>query len=178
MAQVKIILTEDVYNLGNAGDLVSVKPGYARNFLLPTGKAEIATEARVNELEHQRRVIAERVAKQLKDLNQTRLALQKLELSTEAQVGEEGKLFGSVTAANIAQLIADQGFEIDRRKIELSEPIKTAGTHEVPIKLHREVIANVKVQVLAVGGAPTEDEADAAADDRDETPVRDEDDEE
>ena len=86
-------------------------------------------------------------------------------------MGEEGKLFGSVTAANIAALIAEQGFEIDRRKIELSEPIKTAGTHEVPIKLHREVIANVKVQVLAIGAPPADD--DDVVDDRDEAPARD-----
>ena len=149
MAQVKIILREDVNKLGNAGDVVSVKPGYARNYLLPTGKASIATEARVQELEHQKRVIAEKVAKELKDLNAAKDRLEQLALEVEAQVGEEGKLFGSVTAANVAELLAEKGFEIDRRKIELGEPIKEAGQHQVPIKLHREVVANVKLEVRA-----------------------------
>jgi large subunit ribosomal protein L9 len=149
MGQVKLILREDVPKLGHAGEVVSVKPGYARNFLLPHGKAALASEAKVNELEHHKRLIAEKVARDLKDLNAARDRLEQLQLEVEAQAGEEGRLFGSVTAIQIAELIGEKGIEIDRRKIDLAEPIKEVGDHSVPIRLHREVIANVKLKVTA-----------------------------
>jgi len=149
MAGVKIILREDLPKLGDAGDVVSVKPGYARNFLIPTGKASIATEARVNELAHQKRVIAEKVAKELKALFAEKDRIEQVKLVVEAQVGEEGKLFGSVTAVQIAELLAAKGIEVDRRKIDLPEPIKQAGDHQVPLRLHREVIAMLTVRVTA-----------------------------
>jgi len=149
MAGVKIILREDVPKLGDAGAVVSVKPGYARNFLIPSGKASIATAARVRELEHQKRVIAEKVAKELKVLSAEKDRLEQVKLTVEAQVGEEGKLFGSVTAMQIAELLAAKGIEVDRRKIDLPEPIKQAGDHKVPLRLHRDVIATLKVRVKA-----------------------------
>ena len=149
MGQVKLILREDVPKLGHAGEVVSVKPGYARNFLLPQGKAALASEAKVNELAHHKRLIAEKVARDLKDLNAARDRLEQLQLEVEAQAGEEGRLFGSVTAIQIAELIGEKGIEIDRRKIDLAEPIKEVGDHSVPIRLHREVIANVKLKVTA-----------------------------
>ena len=149
MGQVKLILREDVPKLGHAGDIVNVKPGYARNFLLPQGKAALASKANVKELEHQKRLITEKVARELKDLNAARDRLEQLELEVAAQAGEEGKLFGSVTAIQIAELIGQKGIEIDRRKIDLAEPIKEIGEHSVPIRLHREVIANVKLKVTA-----------------------------
>ena len=149
MGQVKLILREDVPKLGHAGEVVSVKPGYARNFLLPQGKAALASEAKVNELEHHKRLIAEKVARDLKDLNAARDRLEQLQLEVEAQAGEEGRLFGSVTAIQIAELIGEKGIEIDRRKIDLAEPIKEIGDHSVPIRLHREIIANVKLKVTA-----------------------------
>ncbi len=149
MAQVKLILSEDVQNLGAAGDLVSVKPGYARNFLIPQGKALPATEARVKELEHHRRAIAEKVAKELKDLKAAKARLEQLELEVGAQAGEEGRLFGSVTAMQIAELLEQKGTKIDRRKIELAEPIKELGEHTVPLRLHREVVAKLKLKVVA-----------------------------
>jgi large subunit ribosomal protein L9 len=149
MGQVKLILREDVPKLGHAGEVVSVKPGYARNFLLPQGKAALASEAKVNELEHHKRLITEKVARDLKDLNAARDRLEQLQLEVEAQAGEEGRLFGSVTAIQIAELIAEKGFEIDRRKIELAEPIKEVGEHIVPVRLHREVIARVSLKVTA-----------------------------
>jgi large subunit ribosomal protein L9 len=145
----KIILREDVHGLGHAGSVVSVRPGYARNFLLPRGKAVLATEAGVKELEHHRRVIAEKVARELKGHQATKSRLEALRLSVAVQVGEEGKLFGSVTPREIAELIAAQGIEIDRRAIQLAEPIKEAGAHSVPVRLHREVIAQVKLEVTA-----------------------------
>ena len=149
MGQVKLTLREDVPKLGHAGEVVSVKPGYARNFLLPQGKAALASEAKVKELEHHKRLIAEKVARDLKDLNAARDRLEQLQLEVEAKAGEEGRLFGSVTAIQIAELIGEKGIEIDRRKVDLAEPIKEVGDHSVPIRLHREVIANVKLKVTA-----------------------------
>jgi large subunit ribosomal protein L9 len=149
MGQVKLILREDVPKLGHAGEVVSVKPGYARNFLLPQGKAALASEAKVKELDHHKRLITEKVARELKDLSAARDRLEQLELEVEAQAGEEGKLFGSVTAIQIAELIGEKGIEIDRRKIDLAEPIKEVGEHIVPIRLHREVIARVSLKVTA-----------------------------
>jgi len=149
MGQVKLILREDVPKLGNAGEVVSVKPGYARNFLLPQGKAALASEAKVKELEHHKRLIADKVARDLKDLNAARDRLEQLELEVEAKAGEEGRLFGSVTAIQIAELIGEKGIEVDRRKIDLGEPIKEVGEHSIPVRLHREVIANVRLKVTA-----------------------------
>lgn len=149
MSQVTLILREDVPKLGHAGDIVNVKPGYARNFLLSQGKASLASKANVKELEHQKRLIAEKVARELKDLNAAKDRLEQLQLEVAAQAGEEGKLFGSVTAMQIAELLGAKGIDIDRRKIDLAEPIKEVGDHSVPIRLHREIIANVKLKVTA-----------------------------
>lgn len=147
---VEVILRDDIARLGHAGDLVRVKPGYARNFLIPQGKAIFATAAKVKELEHHRRIIAENMAKQLKDLNAAKDRMEQLRLEVEAQAGEEGKLFGSVTSIQIAELAAQKGVEIDRRKIDLKEPIKQLGDHEIPVKLHRNVIAILKLKVTAI----------------------------
>jgi large subunit ribosomal protein L9 len=149
MALVQVILSEDVHNLGDAGDVVNVKPGYARNFLIPQGKALPATAARVHEVEHKRRVIAEKRAKELKDLESVKLRLEGIALEIAAQVGEEGKLFGSVTAANLAELLAEKGVEVDRRKIVLAEPIKSVGEHAVSVRLRNDVVASLKVKVTA-----------------------------
>ena len=148
MSQVKLILRDSVPGLGEAGDVVTAKPGYARNFLLPQGKAVVASEARVKEVEHQKAVIAEKVAKELKDLKATRSALGQVKLEVAAQAGEEGKLFGSVTSMQIAELLKEKGYDIDRRKIEM-EPIKDVGEHKIQIKLHRELVADVTVEVTA-----------------------------
>jgi large subunit ribosomal protein L9 len=149
MGTVQVILSEDVHSLGDAGDLVVVKPGFARNFLIPQGKALIATAERVNEVEHKKRVINERLAKEMKDLTAVKAKLEEIELQIEAQAGEEGKLFGSVTAQNLADLLAEKGMEVDRRKIQLSEAIKTLGEHTVGIRLRSDVIAEFKVTVTA-----------------------------
>jgi large subunit ribosomal protein L9 len=138
-----------VLKLGDAGDLVSVKPGFARNYLLPQGKATLATAARVHEIEHQKRVIAERLAKELGDLKAVQAKLQGIELEFTAQAGEEGKLFGSVTVANLAERLAEKGLDVDRRKIVLDEPIKMVGTHTVAIRLRSDVIAEFTVTVKA-----------------------------
>jgi large subunit ribosomal protein L9 len=149
VAQVKLILTEDVPSLGEAGDVVNVKPGFARNFLLPQGKAVPATDAKVKEIEHHKRVIAERVSRERKQLEGERERLERVELEIAANAGEEGKLFGSVTSAQVAELLEARGFSIDRRKIQLDEPIKELGDHVVAVRLHRDVVARVRIKVSA-----------------------------
>jgi len=149
MRQVKVILREAVPSLGAAGDLVGVKVGYARNYLLPQGKALLATESKVRQLEHHKRVVSERAARDLKDLEALRDQLQSLALEVTARVGEEGKLFGSITTANIAELLAEKGFPIDRRKIDLAEPLKAAGDHVVPIRLASGISAEVPLKISA-----------------------------
>jgi large subunit ribosomal protein L9 len=159
MALVKVILSEDVLNLGEAGDLVSVKPGYARNFLLSQGKADLATEANVKQLEHQKRVVAEKVAKDLKDLRVIADRVRDTVIEVTANAGEDGKLFGSVTTAQIAQLLQEKGIQVDRRKIGLSEPIRQVGEHPVDVRLHRELVVEIKVVVTGSGVPVVEEEA-------------------
>ena len=149
MAQVKVILREDVPRLGDAGEVVSVRPGFARNFLLPQGKAILATESSMKALDHHQRVISEKVSREKKTLEGEKGRIEALALEIAVQVGEEGKLFGSVTAAQIAELLEAQGVSVDRRKIELAEPIKEVGEHRVPLRLHREVVASLRLNVRA-----------------------------
>lgn len=151
MALVQVILSEDVHNLGDAGDVVKVKPGFARNFLIPQGKALPATAARVHEVEHKRRVIADKRSKELKDLESVKIRLEAISLEIAAQVGEEGKLFGSVTSQNLADLLREKGVEVERRKIVLAEPIKTVGEHTITVRLRNDVVASIKVTVTAAG---------------------------
>lgn len=149
MALVKVILREDIARLGDAGEVVSVRPGFARNFLLPQGKAILATESSMKALDHHQRVIGEKVAREKKTLEGEKSRIEALSLEIAVQVGEEGKLFGSVTAAQIAELLAAQGVSVDRRKIELADPIKEVGEHRVPLRLHREVVAQLRLNVRA-----------------------------
>ena len=161
MRSVKLILREDVSNLGDAGDLVSVKVGYARNFLLAQGKAILATESKIKELEHNKRVVEAMLVKELKDLEALRDRLQSLALEVVAKAGDEGKLFGSVTTAQVAQLLSEKGFEIDRRKIALAEPIKQVGDHVVPVRIRRELVAEVKLKVTPEEAPVAESEPSA-----------------
>lgn len=149
MRSVQVILSEDVPNLGDAGELVSVKPGFARNYLLPLGKAVAATEASKKQLEHQKRVIAEKVARERKLLEAEKARFEGQVVEIAAQAGEEGRLFGSVTAAMIADKLAERGLGVDRRRIALAEPIKELGEHAVVLKLHREIQATITVKVTA-----------------------------
>jgi len=151
MALVKLILREDVPSLGHAGDVVSVKPGFARNYLVPQGKAIRATEGRLAEIAHHKRQIEDQVARDRKVQESARDRIQGTVLEVEAQAGEEGRLFGSVTASQIAGLLAEKGIQVDRRRIELRAPIKEVGEHVVPIRLHRDVTAQVKVVVRPAG---------------------------
>lgn len=151
---IHVILTEDVHNLGIAGQVVRVRDGYARNYLMPRGIALLATEGRVREIEHKKRVIDDRQKKEVAGHQEVAARLSKVNLEFKVHAGDEGKLFGSVTSIDIhAQLVA-QGFEVDRRKVVLPDPIKQLGTYEVPVRLHREVIPSIKVQVIAAEGPP------------------------
>ena len=149
MRNVQVILREDVQSLGQAGELVAVKPGFAFNYLIPQGKAIAATEASKRELEHQRRVITEKVRRELELLDGERKKIDGVVVEISAQAGDEGKLFGSVTVVQIAEKLAEQGLDIDRRRIDLGEPIKSLGEHDVVVKLHRQVTATIKVKVVA-----------------------------
>lgn len=161
----EIILTEDVHKLGHAGDVVRVKDGYARNYLLPRGKAMLATRGRVRELEHKRRMVEEKQRKEVASLEQLGRQISGIRLEFEALTSEEGKLFGSVTNADIAARLAEQGIEIDRRRIDLPDPIKQAGEYAVSIRLHREVGAQIAVEVRSAGAAaaPSEEAAEETA---------------
>lgn len=143
----KVILREDVPNLGKSGDLVAVKPGFGRNYLLPRKLAVLANESNVRQLEHDQSVISARQAK-LRDAAQSEAKkLDAVVLRIKRKVGEQDKLFGSVTSLDIAEGLAAQGMKVDRRAIHLAEPIKTTGKHAVEIRLHREVTSTIHVEV-------------------------------
>jgi len=145
----KLLLLEDVDKLGSLGDEVNVKDGYGRNFLIPQGKAVLASTNNVKQFSHQKGIIERKLKKLKGGAEEIAQALAKLQLSVTKKVGDQGKLFGSVTSQEIADLIHKQGVEIDRRKIQLSDPIKTLGEHKVAIKLHPEVTGEVTVTVSA-----------------------------
>jgi large subunit ribosomal protein L9 len=143
----KLILKEDVDNIGVMGSVVEVKDGYGRNFLIPRNLAVEANPKNIRHFEHQKKTIEVKVKKVRKSAEDFAEQLSQMTLSLEARAGEEDKLFGSVTTKDIVEAIAQKGVEVDRRKILLDEPIKRLGSYEVPIKIHQDVIANVKVEV-------------------------------
>lgn len=145
----EVILRENVKDLGKAGQLVRVKPGYARNFLLPKGLAYEATEGNKRRIEGEQKARDSRDAAERNEARRQAEALGSLTVTITGKAGEEGKLFGSVTAQDIADALAAQGQQVDRRKLELDQPIKTLGYHTVPLRLHPEVQAEIRVQVVA-----------------------------
>lgn len=145
----KVILREDVENLGKGGELVEVKAGYGRNFLLPRGLAVLANPKNVRELEHQKQIAIAKAAKLKASAEAVAKRLAETPLTLRRKVGEQEKLYGSVTAMDLAEALAARGLEIDRRSIDLAEPIKTVGEFEIPVKLHSEVAGKVKVKVEA-----------------------------
>ncbi len=145
----KLILREDVYNLGKGGELVEVKPGYGRNFLIPRGLAVLANPRNIREVEHQKAVAAAKAAKLKASAEAIAKRLSDTPLSFKRKVGEQDKLYGSVTAMDLAEALAGRGVQIDRRAIDLAEPIKTLGDFEVGVKLHSDVVGKVKVKVEA-----------------------------
>lgn len=144
----KVILQENVEGVGHLGDLLEVADGFARNYLLPRRKAVEANTRNVKALEHAKRVTAEKVKKEKTEIETLAKKVSAVSLTIPAQVGKDDKLFGSVTAKDIAEGLAAHGFEVDRRKIQLAQPIKELGTHAVPVKLHHEVTATVSVVVV------------------------------
>ena len=149
MEKIQVILKEDVPNLGRSGELVSVKPGYGRNYLIPQGLALPATRRNVAQLEHQRRQIEAVAAKTRKDAESVAARLSGVTITLERQVGEGDKLFGSVTTRDVEEALAAKGHKVDRKKIALAEPLKSLGEHEVTIKVARDVNATIKVVVAA-----------------------------
>ena len=147
----KVILREDIDGLGKSGELVTIKDGFGRNFLLPRKKAVLASEQNMRQLEHEKAVITARSAKLKGVAEEQAKKVGAIKVTIKRKVGEQDKLFGSVTALDIAEAIAAQGQQIDRRGIHLPEPIKTVGSHEVEIRLHRDVAAKIKVDVVAEG---------------------------
>ena len=144
----QIILTQDVANLGAAGELVSVRPGYGRNFLVPRGMAVSATAANVHRLEHDKRVIARKVAKERAGAEGIAERINAVTLQFDRQVGEDDKLFGSVTSRDISEQLKKTGIEIDHRWVVMDQPIKALGKYEVAVKLASGVVAQVKFFVV------------------------------
>lgn len=143
----EIILKEDVPNVGHTGDVVKVKPGFARNYLFPRGLAVVADRKSVSELEHQKRILAEKRERERQSSQSAAETLNQLRLVITARAGEEGKLFGSVTNLDIERSLSEAGHSVDRRRIRLSEPIKSLGEHKVTIRLAAGVDATITVAV-------------------------------
>jgi large subunit ribosomal protein L9 len=144
---VKVILKEDIETLGKAGDLVNVKPGYARNYLVPRAKAVEASAENIRLVEHERAVGRERMQKIRREAEDVARRIAEMPLVIRQAAGEEDKLFGAVTTQDIARLLSESGIEVDRRKIMLEEPIKRLGQFEVPVKLPADVIGKLVVTV-------------------------------
>lgn len=143
----KVILLKDVKNIGKKGELIEAKDGYARNFLLPRGLAVEATASSMKELEHQYRAREKRDAKALEKAQGLKEKLQEEKLEMAVKAGEAGRIFGSVTSMDIAEVLEKLGYRIDRKNILLEHPLKTLGEHDVDIKLHPQVIARLKLVV-------------------------------
>lgn len=144
----QVILLEDIPSLGKSGDLIKVSDGYGRNYLIPQKKAVFATEKNLKALDHQKRLVQHRLGKVKKDAQSIAQAIEKTSCTIVKSAGESGKLFGSVTSMEIESYLKENGIEVDRKKILLEEPIKSVGTYAVPIKLHPEVTATLKVWVV------------------------------
>ena len=155
----EVILKEDVANLGHRGDVVKVADGYGRNFLLPRKLALQATQANKAVIEQMKVAAARRSATEKAQAEELVVKLEPVALSFTRKSGESGQLFGSVTSADIASELETKGFDVDRRKIQLTEPLKSLGDYTVAIKLHREVTAHIKVQVLADAAQPVAETA-------------------
>ena len=145
----EVILREDVPNLGTIGDIVRVKPGFARNYLLPRGLAVVADRRNVHVLEHQQRLAAEKRERERRQAMSVAEKLSRVRLTIKARAGEEGKLFGSVTSIDIERALSAAGYTVDRRRIRLPEPIKSVGVYTVPVHLGVGVDAQVSITVEA-----------------------------
>jgi large subunit ribosomal protein L9 len=149
MATIQVILQQDLKNLGKSGELIRVRPGYARNYLIPRSLAMPATVHNVKQVEHQQRISAAASAKAKGEASSLAEKISAVTVTITRKVGEEDRLFGSVTTKDIATALKEKGFEVDRKKIELVDPIRTAGTFPVTVKLLGDVTATFKVEVTA-----------------------------
>ncbi len=160
----EVVLKEDIENLGHMGDVVKVKDGYARNYLLPRGLVVLANKKNLKALEHEQRMIAQRRERLTKEAQGISAKLAGVSLEFTAKAGEEGRLFGSVTTMDIEKALKDQGFDVERRRIVLDAPIKNVGDYEVPIRLRPEVMPSIKVKVVSEDQPEAGDTETAAAD--------------
>ena len=161
----KVILQENIDSLGYVGDVLDVADGYARNFLLPRQKALEANPRNVKALEHAKRVTAHKAKKVEQDVQGLAAKLSEVSLTFPVQTGKDDKLFGSITTKDLEAGLSAEGFEVDRRKIQLANPLKELGTFTVGIKLHRDIVANVSVSLVKQDGeAQVEARVDEAGD--------------
>ena len=151
----EVILRQHVDNLGERGQIVKVADGYARNYLLPRKLALPATEGNKRHVERERKIMDTREAEEKGQAENIAARLAAVDITIARRVGETEQLYGSVTTADIAEYLKGKGFEIDRRKLVLADPIKTIGEHDVPLKLHREVTVPLKVKVVKEGATAT-----------------------
>ena len=156
MANTTILLREDVEALGGRGEIVKVKAGYARNYLLPQGLATLATKGNVKQIEQERSALLKRASEEKATAELQKDQMGVIELAFERKAGEGGTLFGSITSMDIAEALQAKGYEIDRKRIALRQPIKETGEYTVNVKLHREVTLQVPVTVTAEGGGEIE----------------------
>lgn len=145
---IEVILRDDIPALGKAGQLVRVRPGYARNYLLPQGLALEATDGNRRRIEAESRVRTAKLSAEREGAEEMAARLKTTPLTLKGNAGEEGKLFGSITAADVAAALHAAGIEVDRRRISLDQPIRSLGTHTVPIRVHPDVPASVEVTVV------------------------------
>jgi len=160
MANTTILLREDVDALGGRGEIVKVKAGYARNYLLPQGLATLATKGNVKQIEQERTALLKRASEEKATAELQKEQMGVIELTFERKAGDGGQLFGSVTSMDIADALKAKGYETDRRKIILRDPIKETGDYTVNVKLHREVTLQVPVKVTAEGGEVAEEKTE------------------
>jgi large subunit ribosomal protein L9 len=144
----QIVLLEDIPALGKAGDTVKVSDGYGRNYLIPRKKAILATEKNIKILEHQKRQIRQQMGNMKKDAERVAEQIENLSCTFAKTVGESGKLFGSVTSMEIENYLKENGIDVDRKRILMEEPLKNLGMFTIPIKIHPEVTARLKVWVV------------------------------
>ncbi len=148
----EVVLKEDIENLGHMGDVVKVKDGYARNYLLPRGLVVLANKKNLKALEHEQRMIGQRRERLTKEAQGISAQLAGVSLEFAVKVGEEGRLFGSVTNMDIEKALKEKGYDVERRRIVLHDPIKQVGDYEVPIRLRPEVMPSIKVKVVSEDG--------------------------
>lgn len=159
----KVILTDEIRGLGTRGDIVTVKDGYARNFLIPKNLAREATPGNLRSIEQEKKKWALLAQEEKTVAEKAAQSVQGMKVVVQKRVGEHGQLFGSVTANEIADALEAKGVQVEKRRIELTHPIKTLGVHDVDVRLHREVTAHLQVEVIPIGVEKLEEPAEQPA---------------